>query len=80
MDGLAGRQLRPHSLSDVMHLASAIFSHTGTLSYVSVSTPGLLISCKTHREDERCNQKEHKVAAPEYSKSISPMFFIGPDM
>lgn len=41
MDSLAGRQLRPHSLSDVMHQAHAIFSHTGTLSYVSVSTQGI---------------------------------------
>lgn len=32
MDSLAGRQLMPHSLSDVMHQADTIFSHTGTLA------------------------------------------------
>ncbi len=40
MDDLAGRQLGPHSLSDVMHQADVIFSHGGTVSEVSISTQG----------------------------------------
>ena len=32
MESLAGRLLRPHSLSDVMHQGAAIFSPIGTLS------------------------------------------------
>lgn len=68
MDSLAGRQLRPHSLCDVMHQADAIFSYTGTPSHVSVSTQGLSISCRTHWEDESYSQQQqqHKVATPEY--------------
>lgn len=46
MDSLAGRQLMPHSLSDVMHQTEPIFNHTGTFSYFSVSTQGCRSAAK----------------------------------
>lgn len=76
MDSLVGRQLRPHSLSDVMHQADAIFSHTVTLSYVSVSSQGYRSAAKLIGRMRAATRKQHKVAAPKYYDSCVLFFFF----
>lgn len=76
MDSLVGRQLRPHSLSDVMHQADAIFSHTVTLSYVSVSSQGYRSAAKLIGRMRAATRKQHKVAAPKYYDSCVLFFFL----
>lgn len=77
MDSLVGRQLRPHSLSDVMHQADAIFSHTVTLSYVSVSSQGYRSAAKLIGRMRAATRKQHKVAAVFFLAAYLPLPLLG---
>lgn len=69
MDSLAGRQRRPHSLSDVMHQAEAIFSHTDTLSYLSIST-------QSHRSAEQLNGRRSAATSRSAKSKLIPVFTL----